>query len=1172
MSSGTALPKASEQFRERLVSRYFSAVKDLARPDAGVDITDSESRGSANFTPKSSPDTALNAFAQLLLLRLHASHALISLLDARHQYVLAEAAKSSAGRSNAVLKDVNGLWIGSVVLPRETGICSTVLRNTTESASYHVQDHIADPDVVVINDLKEDARFSSRRFVAGGPQMRWYAGAPIRSPDGTKIGAVCVFDSQPRQDFSEDERLFLTDTAKTVMNHLEAVRIQSEFQRRDRLIEGLEAFVGGLSELASLNQRKEVVNGDIIVREAGGYDGAAFFYVPSTESSGKSRSRQDRQDDPGSTLPGARPSTTSGSSTCSSGEEESVNSRDSQLEQDVSSGDETSSNAICPILGFSMSQEEEKIRSSNQLQFPRFLVRDMRRLMGSRPRGRVYMLDTLGAALPGDTSSSGEGGEPRAPNSNGTTNDVSPVPQPRHKRNRAVQLKALVKLEPKARAFICLPLWDYTRQRWFAFSVYWILNPIRDPAADRDLTFLQVFGNSITNALAHLDSLEESRAKDTFVSSVSHELRSPLHGILGATNFLYDSNLGRFQHEMVNTITSCGRTLLDSLEHIMDFAKINNFSKTNNNILKKIRTPKKQETESRRKRVLATSSLTSSVDMNLVIEEVVEAVVLGFTVQHDFLHSEDAIAGVGVQIPNFITKPQDLSKSSRTRSIRGRVRICLDLPAANSHFETQPGAWRRIVMNLVGNALKYTDEGSISISLRVQNPEHSAEGQESGKANQSKVGTWLVLTVKDTGIGMSNEFMQNHIFKAFAQEDSLAVGTGLGLNIVDQVVTFMDGHVDVSSAKGFGSTFGINVTLKRGEDRQSAKTNPITSLGDRLKGLSICILEDINSRASDKNSESMLRAEELFSRSLIRTLQEWFGINVVVTSQFEPGTADVVICLEPSFRQLQLVRSSSVGGPIPPVLFIAHDALEVAVLRDDSRITSPESFVEITCQPLGPRKLAAALVHCLDQSRLYSPKGSEEASLSGDSCPSPLPSSGTASADASLAIGVRLRPDGSRSGELQGDDSLPSNNNKVRKERSFVLCVDDNPLNLRLLTAFVAKNKLPFEQAANGQVALDMYMAAPTSFRCVLMDISMPVMDGMTATRLMREHETKNALPRVPIFALTGLASAAARNEAIEAGIDRLFTKPVPFSALNEILSQSKPPPKADGVGTDSRT
>ncbi len=275
-----------------------------------------------------------------------------------------------------------------------------------------------------------------------------------------------------------------------------------------------------------------------IVRDAGRYDGATFFYVPSIESSAKSRLPQGRPDK--HVRPRTRRPTTSSSSASSSEPEESTGSIDSQLDQDQSrdhsSGDETGSESLCPVLGFSMSQAEEQVRSSNQLQFPRFLVRDMQRLMGSRPRGRVYLLDSLGASIPGDTASSGSGGETHGSNPQSITAISSPIPEKSRKKSRVGQIKALLKLEPHARAFVCVPLWDYTRQRWFAFCVCWILKPTRDPAADRDLRFLQVFGNSITNALAHLDSLEESRAKDTFVSSVSHELRSPLHGILGATN------------------------------------------------------------------------------------------------------------------------------------------------------------------------------------------------------------------------------------------------------------------------------------------------------------------------------------------------------------------------------------------------------------------------------------------------------------------------------------------------------------------------------------------------------------------------------------------------------------------------------------------------------------
>ena len=952
-------------------------------------MTDPATRGTINFTPRPSADTALNAFAQLLLLRLNASHALISLIDANHQYVLAEAAKWSAVHRTATLREDDKLWVGSIVLSREKGICSVVLPNSAESASYLGHDQDIDPDVVVIDDLQEDARFCNRRFVADSPQMRWYAGAPIRSSDGTKIGAVCVFDARPRQGLSQEDNLFLCGTARTVMKHLEASRIQAEYQRRDRLIKGLDSFVSGLSELT--NQRAEAADGihatadyatpsvsnfssvksltmweaalpsgcklmfsraANILRSAGGYDGTAFFYVPSTHSSRGTRKHHDRSKS--GSAPEARWSTMSLSSPSSSaGEGSSDPMKWKPYREQPSSGDETNLDGICPILGFSVSKAEEIVRGSHRLEFPTFLMRDMQKLLGSRPRGRVYLLDSQGAVLPGDTSSSGSGADTGHFGLGEGDESVPPRHQKQAKGRRTSQIKALLKLEPHARAFICLPLWDYNRQRWFAFSIYWILNPTRDPSADRDLRFLQVFGNSIANALAHLDHREESRAKDSFVSSISHELRSPLHGILGATNFLYDSNMGRFQRQMLDTVTSCGRTLLDSLEHVMDFAKINNFSKTNRRNLSKVTAPKQEQMETLRQKVLAASSLTSVVDMSLVIEEVVESVVLGFTVQHDFMHSEDAISEVGLQMPTFASKPRNMSKSNRTKSTRGRVRLCLDLTTRDSLFETQPGAWRRIIMNLVGNALKYTEEGSINISFRVQDANSDSGDEPVQDSGKAKVGGGLIFTVQDTGIGMSNEFLQSKVFTAFSQEDSLASGTGLGLSIVDQIVTSLGGHVDVTSAKGFGSTLRVNVPLSKRVQRsaESPKADIIDSVIARFKGLRVCILEDVNSRGSLKNTDSALRAEDKFSQVLMRTLAEAFEIETKVASQWIPGTADVVICLEPSFRQLEAVRSPSVGQMPPPMLFIAHDALEVVVLRADSRITGHDSYVEITYQP-----------------------------------------------------------------------------------------------------------------------------------------------------------------------------------------------------------------------------
>ena len=120
----------------------------------------------------------------------------------------------------------------------------------------------------------------------------------------------------------------------------------------------------------------------------------------------------------------------------------------------------------------------------------------------------------------------------------------------------------------------------------------------------------------------------------------------------------------------------------------------------------------------------------------------------------------------------------------------------------------------------------------------------------------------------------------------------------------------------------------------------------------------------------------------------------------------------------------------------------------------------------------------------------------------------------------------------------------------------MALLVDDNLINLRLLAGFMKKMRIPCRQALNGQEALDSYTADPDSFSVIFMDISMPVMNGVLATQRIRHFEARSALPKTPIIALTGLASAAARNEAEEAGMDDYLTKPLNFGLLRGVVDR----------------
>lgn len=126
------------------------------------------------------------------------------------------------------------------------------------------------------------------------------------------------------------------------------------------------------------------------------------------------------------------------------------------------------------------------------------------------------------------------------------------------------------------------------------------------------------------------------------------------------------------------------------------------------------------------------------------------------------------------------------------------------------------------------------------------------------------------------------------------------------------------------------------------------------------------------------------------------------------------------------------------------------------------------------------------------------------------------------------------------------------------------LVVDDNAINRRVLSAWMKKHEIPYKEAKNGQQALDLYKEAGGKFDAVLMDISMPVMDGMTSTRLIREFEKEKDLTPSHVIALTGLTSASVKLEAWTSGVDDFLTKPVDFKKLGKLLDVGR---RGEGTG-----
>jgi len=247
--------------------------------------------------------------------------------------------------------------------------------------------------------------------------------------------------------------------------------------------------------------------------------------------------------------------------------------------------------------------------------------------------------------------------------------------------------------------------------------------------------------------------------------------------------------------------------------------------------------------------------------------------------------------------------------------------------------------------NIFGNALKYTETGFIRISLKQVKQESKHDIGD----------TKIVLSVTDTGIGMSQEFLANHLYSPFTQENSFSSGVGLGLNIVRQIVESISGNIDLTSDLNVGTEVSVTLSLPdpEGTVEHDEESGALLSIGKRMRGRSICILNKAATPVAASALSSRDSGPELLGSTLASTLEGWLGMSVVSTSEIKDRHgAEIVICTEPSFEHLAAIRERrSPEGNSPITIFLAIDAIEAAALRTDARVTSKESVVEIISQP-----------------------------------------------------------------------------------------------------------------------------------------------------------------------------------------------------------------------------
>lgn len=465
----------------------------------------------------------------------------------------------------------------------------------------------------------------------------------------------------------------------------------------------------------------------------------------------------------------------------------------------------------CAVLGFSTSLSSSiDEEASPPARFANVPERFLQKLLSRHPKGKIFNFDENGVRPSSDFSSED--------NPSSVVHEDSPdislkddgkTRRRRGRFSRPNETKEIASLFPGARSVCILPLWDPHRRRWFAGGFLYTTTPTRIFTIQGELSYLIAFGNVIMADVAMLNNAIVNSATTSLLNSLSHELRSPLHGIVLCAELLRDTSLNVFQGDALGSIEICGRTLLDTINHLLDWTKINNF----------MRNPDEQSTRSattglpQPHRSSATGGMmhiASDLDVGILVEEVVECVHAGHTYEQCVLRRRGYPGQDGNVAPHTRLDSLDglemgqRGTSPSAYSVSNPVLLILDIdPAVDWAFRAQPGALRRIILNLCGNALKYTSRGYVKVTAYQEPLKHAS--------SRDRV---VHIDVVDTGPGIGEDYLHHLLFTPFAQEHAHTPGAGLGLSLVKKFVRALGGSIRVHSRLGKGTKVALKLPMQ----------------------------------------------------------------------------------------------------------------------------------------------------------------------------------------------------------------------------------------------------------------------------------------------------------------------------------------------------------------------
>jgi CheY-like chemotaxis protein len=506
------------------------------------------------------------------------------------------------------------------------------------------------------------------------------------------------------------------------------------------------------------------------------------------------------------------------------------------------------------------------------------------------------------------------------------------------------------------------------------------------------------------------------RAKSQFLATVSHEIREPMNGVIGMTRLLLDTPLSDEQREYVEAVHDSGQALLTIINDLLDLTRME-----------------------------AGRLELDSIDFDL--ERVVDRTVA-------------------------LVEPR-----ARAKELKLEVDMGPEVPRM---LHGDPGRLRQILLNLLGNAVKFTERGGVRLAVR-----HLEDRGDRLR---------LAVSVQDTGIGIPED-LQARLFTAFSQGSPsvarLYGGSGLGLMICKRLVELMDGEIVVSSAPGEGARFDLSLWLTRQPPARPARPRSPA----QIAGLSLLIVD--SDRVTRERLEQQIASwgiepetatdAETALRALHRAAERGRPFEVVLIDSSPPDMSGEE--LGQHIKEAETLRAAD-------LVMVASSGLR----GDAARITSI-GFAAYLPKPV----TASMLLDCLLQLRATSDRPGADAGLI-----------------TVHSISERRQP-GLR-----------------------ILLADDNPVNCRLAVLMLEKAEHEVDVVADGAAAVE--AVGDGGYDLVLMDVQMPGMDGLEATRRIRALSGPPG--RVPVVAITANAMVGDDRRCLEAGMDDYLTKPIDRARL----------------------